>query len=56
MDIFNLLQAAVSYGASDVHIIPGRSPFLRINGEIRIFKLRTKKRGQKGHVTSLSRF
>ncbi len=35
MDISDILQAAVSYGASDVHIVPGRSPFLRINGEMK---------------------
>ncbi|MFC2091531.1 type IV pilus twitching motility protein PilT, partial [Elusimicrobiota bacterium] len=35
MDIMELLQAAVKYGASDVHIVPERPPFLRINGEMR---------------------
>jgi twitching motility protein PilT len=34
MDILELLQAAVKYGASDIHIVPGRPPFLRINGEM----------------------
>ncbi|MFH1415558.1 MAG: type IV pilus twitching motility protein PilT [Elusimicrobiota bacterium] len=35
MDIMELLQAAVKYGASDIHIVPERPPFLRINGEMR---------------------
>lgn len=35
MDIMSMLQAAVKYGASDIHIVPGRPPILRINGEMR---------------------
>ena len=35
MDIMELLQASVKYGASDIHLVPERPPFLRINGEMR---------------------
>lgn len=35
MDIMEILQAAVKYGASDIHIVPERPPILRINGEMR---------------------
>ncbi len=35
MEIKELLRAAVKYGASDIHIVPERPPFLRINGEMR---------------------
>ena len=35
MDLTEILQAAVKHGASDVHIVPGRPPFLRINGTMR---------------------
>ncbi|MBN2407163.1 MAG: type IV pilus twitching motility protein PilT [Elusimicrobia bacterium] len=35
MDIKEILQAAVKYNASDIHIVPGRPPMLRINGQIR---------------------
>ncbi len=35
MDIKEILAAAVKHGASDIHIVPGRKPFLRINGEMR---------------------
>ncbi len=35
MELAELLQAAVKHGASDVHIVPGRPPFLRINGAMR---------------------
>ena len=34
MDLFEVLETAVKYGASDIHIVPGRPPFLRINGEM----------------------
>ena len=34
MDILEILQTAVKYGASDIHIVPGRRPFLRVNGEM----------------------
>ena len=34
MDIHELLGISVRRGASDIHIIPGRPPFLRINGEM----------------------
>lgn len=32
MNILEVLRAAVKYGASDIHLVPGRPPFLRING------------------------
>jgi twitching motility protein PilT len=32
MDILEVLRTAVKYGASDIHLVPGRPPFLRING------------------------
>jgi twitching motility protein PilT len=35
MDMLELLQAAVKYGASDIHIVPERPPFLRVDGEMR---------------------
>ncbi len=35
MELTEILQAAVKHGASDVHIVPGRPPFLRINGTMR---------------------
>ncbi|MGM0568894.1 MAG: type IV pilus twitching motility protein PilT [Elusimicrobiota bacterium] len=35
MDVKELLKAAVNHGASDIHIVPGRKPFLRINGQMR---------------------
>ena len=35
MDILEVLRAAVKYGSSDVHIVPERPPFLRINGEMK---------------------
>lgn len=35
MEIKEILRVAVKYGASDVHIVPERPPFLRINGDIR---------------------
>ncbi|NLB34495.1 MAG: type IV pilus twitching motility protein PilT [Elusimicrobia bacterium] len=35
MDIKEILMAAVKYGASDIHIVPDRKPFLRISGEMR---------------------
>jgi twitching motility protein PilT len=35
MELAEILQAAVKHGASDVHIVPGRPPFLRINGRMR---------------------
>ncbi len=35
MEIREILQAAVKFGASDVHIVPERRPFLRINGKMR---------------------
>jgi twitching motility protein PilT len=34
MEILEVLETAVKYGASDIHIVPGRPPFLRINGEM----------------------
>ncbi|NLH48088.1 MAG: type IV pilus twitching motility protein PilT [Myxococcales bacterium] len=34
MNLQRLLQAAVQYGASDVHLKPGRAPIIRINGEL----------------------
>ncbi len=34
MDIFQLLQLAIDKGASDLHIIPGYYPTIRINGEL----------------------
>jgi twitching motility protein PilT len=39
MDILEVLQTAVKYGASDIHIVPGRPPFLRINGEMQSLDL-----------------
>ncbi|MEA3505885.1 MAG: type IV pilus twitching motility protein PilT [Elusimicrobiota bacterium] len=33
-----ILQAAVKFGASDIHIVPGRPPFLRIKGEMKSLK------------------
>ncbi|MGM0441743.1 MAG: type IV pilus twitching motility protein PilT [Elusimicrobiota bacterium] len=38
MDINEILKAAVKFGASDIHIVPGRKPFLRINGEMKSLK------------------
>lgn len=35
MDIMSMLQAAVKFGASDIHIVPERPPILRINGEMK---------------------
>jgi len=35
MDIKEILAAAVKYGASDIHIVPERQPFLRISGQMR---------------------
>lgn len=35
MDIMGILQAAVKHNASDIHIVPERPPFLRINGQMR---------------------
>ncbi len=35
MDIKEILAAAVKHKASDIHIVPLRKPFLRINGEMR---------------------
>ncbi len=35
MGIKEILMAAVKFDASDIHIIPGRPPFLRINGEMK---------------------
>lgn len=35
MEINEILKAGVQFGASDVHIVPGRPPYLRINGEMR---------------------
>jgi twitching motility protein PilT len=35
MDIMDILHAAVKFGASDIHIVPERPPFLRINGQMR---------------------
>ncbi len=35
MDIKEILMAAVKHGASDIHIVPGRKPFLRIGGQMR---------------------
>ena len=34
MDIIEVLRTAVKYGASDIHFVPGRPPFLRINGKM----------------------
>jgi twitching motility protein PilT len=34
MDMLTLLQTAVKYGASDIHIVPERPPFFRINGDM----------------------
>ena len=39
MKLKDLLKAAVKHGASDVHIVPGRTPFLRIDGSMRSLKL-----------------
>jgi twitching motility protein PilT len=38
MNIKEILQAAVKFGASDIHIVPERPPFLRINGEMKSLK------------------
>lgn len=38
MNIKEILKAAVKFDASDIHIVPGRKPFLRINGEMRSLK------------------
>ncbi len=35
MNIMEILQAAIKFGASDIHIVPTRPPFLRINGEMK---------------------
>ena len=35
MDILEVLETAVKYGASDIHIVPERPPFLRVDGEMR---------------------
>ncbi len=35
MELIEILKAAVKHGASDVHIVPLRSPFLRIDGKLR---------------------
>ncbi len=35
MELNEILKAAVQHGASDVHIVPGRAPFLRIDGRLR---------------------
>ena len=35
MDIKDILKAAVKYGASDIHLVPGRRPYLRVGGQMR---------------------
>jgi len=35
MELMEILQAAVKLGASDVHLVPSRPVFLRINGKMR---------------------
>ena len=35
MDLNEILKAAVQHGASDVHIVPWRPPYLRIDGKMR---------------------
>jgi len=35
MELDEILKAAVQHGASDVHIVPWRAPFLRIDGKLR---------------------
>lgn len=39
MDFNKLLSAAAELKASDIHISPGRPPFLRMNGEMKYLKL-----------------
>ena len=39
MKLTDILKAAVKYGASDVHIVPERPPFVRIDGTMRAMKL-----------------
>jgi twitching motility protein PilT len=39
MEILEVLETAVKYGASDIHIVPGRPPFLRINGEMQSLEM-----------------
>ena len=34
MDIKSLLQVVIKNGASDLHIIPGRPPMVRIDGQL----------------------
>lgn len=35
MELTDLLRTALKHGASDIHLVPERPPFLRINGEMR---------------------
>jgi twitching motility protein PilT len=35
MQLRELLEGAVKHGASDIHVVPERSPFLRINGKMK---------------------
>jgi len=35
MKLQDILRAAVKHGASDVHVVPGRAPFVRIDGRMR---------------------
>src|SRR4051812_13694851 len=34
MNIVPILKAAISHGASDVHLVTGNPPMMRINGEL----------------------
>ena len=38
MELNEILKAAVKHGASDVHLVPSRPPYLRINGKLRGLK------------------
>ena len=45
-DILAILEEAVLAGASDVHLVPGRQAFLRIDGELRRYGSRKLEPGQ----------
>ena len=45
-EILAILEEAVAVGASDVHLVPNRQPFLRVDGELRRYGNRKLEPGQ----------